>query len=194
MMRIGVIKSPSDFRWQYLPNFPKEVLNIVTEYFWSKYPTEEDIASIPYGKIDFGNIFAKTVPNLNNLFFQSSVLFLVSKPNSGLSSVHTDKSRDFSINLPIQVDPLLGSLLYGYHREYKSYKWTETVILNGLESNRFSYREKDFEKVSVDQPLILNTKFPHAWINNSDKHRVIGSFSLKVDNLDEAITIVKDWM
>ena len=189
-----MIEAPSGFRWQYLPNFPKEVLNTVTEYFLSEYSTEEDIASITYGKCEFGNMFIAAVPNLDNLFFESSVLFLVSKPNSDLSSIHTDKSRDFSINLPIQVDPIKGPFLCGYHREYKSYKWTETVILNGLESNRFSYREKDFEKVTVDQPLILNTKFPHGWINNSDKHRVIGSFSLKADKLDEAIGIVKDWM
>jgi hypothetical protein len=192
-----MIESPSDFRWQYLPNFPRKILNKATEYFWSNYPTEKDIdsASMPIGEGFSGKMFSRKVwTDFNHPILHNTVLFLVSNPNSGVQSVHTDKSRNFSINFPIQVDPVKGPFLCGYHREYKSYVWEETVIVDGLETNRFSYREKDFEKVAVDQPLIVNTKIPHSWANDSDKHRIIGSFFLKVKELDKAIAIAKDWM
>jgi len=194
-----MIESPSDFRWQYLPRFPPEVLNKVTEYFWSNYPTEEDIASIPneipyIGNTTFANMFTEDQLILDHPLLKNAVLFFISKPNSGVSNVHTDKSRDFSINFPIQVDPVKGPFLCGLHKEYKRYIWKETVILDGQESNQFGYREKDFEKVLLDQPILLSTKVPHTWANYSDKHRVIASFFLKVSELDEAIAVTKDWM
>ena len=58
------------------------------------------------------------------------------------------KFKDFKINFPIQVDPVKGPCLYGYHRKYNNYIWKGAVITDGLESNKFSYREKDFEKIS----------------------------------------------
>lgn len=194
-----MIECPSDFRWQYLPRFPTEVLNKVTEYFWSNYPTEEDIASIPnevpyIGNTSFANMFTETALVLDHPLLKNAVLFFISEPNSGVSNVHTDKSRDFSINFPIQVDPVKGPFLCGRHKEYKRYVWKETVILDGQESNQFGYREKDFEKVLLDQPILLSTKVPHTWANYSDKHRVIASFFLKVSELDEAIAVTKDWM
>ena len=75
-----MIECPSDFRWQYLPRFPTEVLNKVTEYFWSNCPTEEDIASIPnevpyIGNTSFANMFTETALVLDHPLLKNAVLF-----------------------------------------------------------------------------------------------------------------------
>jgi hypothetical protein len=191
-----MIESPSDFRWQYLPKFPVDILSNLIEVFLSEF-SEDDIRTKP-NEVDcvgdgYARMFMREI-EINSSLIYDKCLFLISDPRSGISNIHTDKSRNYSLNFPIRVDREKGCFLSGYHRQYKYYDWKESVTMNGMETNQFGYTKKDFEKVALDQPIILNTKIPHSWMNESYDYRIVGSLFLKEKQLDKALDIVKDWV
>tara|TARA_B110000977_G_scaffold117123_2_gene151290 strand:+ start:2909 stop:3484 length:576 start_codon:yes stop_codon:yes gene_type:complete len=191
-----MIESPSDFRWQYLSKFPVDIINELITTFLSEF-SEEDIRTKPsevgHVRDDYARMFKRKI-KIDSSLIQNECLFIISDPHSGIYNIHTDKSRNYSLNFPIRVDREKGCFLSGYHKQYKYYDWKESVAVKGMETNRFNYTEKDFEKVPLDQPIILNTKIPHSWMNESADHRIIGSLSLKEKELDKALSAVKDWM
>ena len=191
--------SANSFRWRYLPKFNKKLLNFVVKSFWDEFDLENLKPHELHeylGQKGLLNMYIRT-PKLGADVFYDKVMYMVSAPNAGVQNIHTDKSRDFSINFPIQVDPIKGCYLCGKYTEYYKYDQLDPLYLeHGPEgpTYQFGYRENDFEKVSIDKPVILNTKIPHTWENFSDEYRVMGSIFMKETNLDKALKILEPWM
>jgi len=129
----------------------------------------------------------------------------ITKPNVGMWYTHVDSSRAFALNVPIQVDVEKGyALVYDGDDYSKLGKMVDEVeeisdeikeiigalgrvdvtdpaaLEKHLKSGNMMEMwlhptEDDFQKVPVDQPMVLNTSVPHSFVNHDDKFRVIAS-------------------
>ena len=141
------------------------------------------------------------VVHINGIDF--TFVYLISLPNSGISYVHIDRTRDFGLNIPMQVDPIKGCTLVFEGEDYNRLgEYVTTPPWGGDRTPENSRRvgkywleaeEKEMVKVSLDKPMLLNTQRPHGWINNSEDARVIASLDpdpkiYSLDMVAEALT------
>ena len=109
-------------RYKKLPKFPKHVVEAVEKTYNEKIG--DDRIS------DFTNQYGNIQPHLKiGIFdcnialdeFKNHITFLMSKPNSGIAIPHTDKSRDFGINIPIRVNLDKGDFISGRFESLSDY-------------------------------------------------------------------------
>lgn len=182
-------------RYKKLPNFPQRVTDLLLQ----KY--DEEIGD---GRVaDYPNQFTTIQPHLKMVGFPVEmdlpefdpyVIFLISDPNSGMGIPHTDKSRDFCLNIPIRVNLDKGDYIAGRFESLSDYPEPESFVLEGKTGLKFEYDEKYFENVRMDTPIFINTGLPHSWINDDDHYRVLASLYFKTRDVEEASRIVDQWV
>ena len=181
-------------RYKILPNFPQHVINAVVNKYNKEIGNKVD---------DYPNQLPTAVSNLKVIQvlmdidlpeFKPAVLFLISKPNSGLGIPHIDRSRNFSLNIPIQVNPDKGHYIAGRFELLSDYPDPKPRMFGGEITQTYDYDEKYFEKVRMEHPIFINTGLPHSWINDDDQHRVIVNLFLKTKDFEEASRIVDQWV
>ena len=208
-------------RYKILPRFPKHVIEEIEKTYNEKIGDDRvDSFVEDYKQIQPNLKVAILDCNIKLSEFKNTVSFLMSKPNSGMAICHTDKSRDFAVNIPIRVNPDKGDFIAGrfeslsdypkgelqfsekshtledFKKEYPHYAdpshpWYVDRINTGL---KWDYDEKYFENVKMYHPIFINTEMPHSYINDDDEWRVIGSLELKERDLKKALQILDKWV
>lgn len=181
-------------RYKKLPNFPQRVTDLLLQ----KY--DEEIGDDRVATCD--NQISSIQPHLKMVGFNIDlglpefdpfVIFLISDPNSGMGIPHTDKSRDFCLNIPIRVNVNKGDYVAGKFESLSDYPEPEAFTLEGKTGLRFDYDENYFENIKMDNPIFINTGLPHSWINDDDEYRVLASLYFKTRDVEEAAQIVEKW-
>lgn len=180
-------------RWKQLENFPKELLDNISKHFFDNYL--QDIATIE-----------NQVPNIQQHLrivtieypinlpgFLNYVSFFISDPNMGMATVHTDKSRSYSLNFPIQVDHQNSNYVAGIHEDLDRYKGRQTFTIDGKTGTTYEYHPEDFENVSLTTMTLINTDIPHSWTNYSSDYRVVGSLFMEYTDINDVYNNVKQW-
>ena len=126
----------------------------------------------------------------------SGVLYQISYPSLGIAKVHTDKSRDSSLNIPIRVDSqgdyicgLTEDLSAYMHPKEKKFETTEKI------GHEFPLQLDMMEFVPMTTPIIINTQVPHTWRTNKDTDRVIAGLVFEEDLKPEELinSTPSDW-
>lgn len=183
-------------RYKKLPNFPQRVTDLLLQ----KY--DEEIGDRGVATCTNQN-YRHIQPHIKMMTFNvdldlpecySRIMFLISGPNTGMGIPHTDKSRDFCINVPIRVNGNKTDYIAGKFGSLSDYPDPEPFTIDGKTGLKFGYDEKYFERVKMDTPIFINTGLPHSWINDDDEHRVLASLFLKTEDFEEASRIVDQWV
>jgi len=181
-------------RYRLLPNFPQHITREV------KSRCESIIKSLGIENIsnDLSTIQSKltlkSVPVvIDSEHFADDVILMITKPNSGMGQPHTDKSRHFTINIPIQVEASKGYYIAGIYDSLSEYPKPNVVLLDNKQSCSWDYDESYYENVEMSCPIFINTSLPHSWTNMSDSYRVVAGLRFKTNDLTEAENIIKEW-
>lgn len=173
-------------RYKKLPNFPLDLIDIVKKTFYEKFPDIGSLESLPLSDHE-NSILRYTAVEIDIPcdLFSNKMLCMISFPECGRGQVHIDQGRDFSINIPIQVDYDKGPFV---------------VIRDGLFGNiveaghiNYRYIPEYYEDVNVNCPILVNTSIPHAFVNDSKEWRVMVSVFPKAENINDAWNLVKQW-
>ena len=179
-------KKTVTIRYKLLPKFPQDIIEVVNKAFHEKFPDIKSWEDIPLSNHENSILRYKGIEaEIPHDLFANKILCMISFPNCGRGQIHIDQGRDFSINIPIQVDYDKGPFV---------------TIKDGLYGNvvetghiNYDYIEEYYEDVKVDCPILVNTAIPHAFVNDSDKWRIMLSIFPKADNIEEAWELVSQW-
>ncbi len=181
-------------RWVRLERFPKYVLDDISKHFFDNYA--DSVADIQNEVPNIQpHLRIKTIEYPVNLpGFLNYVSFFISDPKMGMAIPHTDKSRGYSLNFPIQVDHANSNYLAGVHEDLNQYKGRTTFTIDGKTGTTFEYHPDDFEDVSLTSLTLINTYLPHTWTNYSKNYRVVGSLFMEYNNIDEVYNNIQHWI
>jgi hypothetical protein len=167
-------------RYEYLNNFPNQYVDLIKQE-WAEVAkdliTYKVIQKFYHAKFNmYSTKLPFDVPGLS-----VEMCFFVCEPNFGRSAIHTDALT--GINVPIQVDPILGPLIYGIYEDLNSYTrpaerglWTKATL-----KTLYDYDETKFENVTMDRPVLMNSQYPHGWANHDTKLRIIAKLNFDTD-------------
>lgn len=181
-------------RWKRLENFPKDITDGISKRFFDSYSQhittiENQVSNIqPHLRI----ITINWPVNLPG--FYDYVSFFISDPKMGMATVHTDKSRSYSLNFPIQVDHNNSNYIAGIHTDLDRYKGKQTFTLDGKTGTTYEYHPEDFEDVSLTGMTLINTSLPHSWTNFSSQYRVVGSLFMEYTDIEEVSKHTQQWI
>lgn len=180
--------------WQRLENFPKDLLEDISRCFFDHYKQdiENIVNQVPNTQKHLRIITIEYPVNLPG--FLNHVSFFISDPNMGMATVHTDKSRSYSLNFPIQVDHSKSNYIAGLHEDLDKYKGKQFFTIDGKTGTTYDYTPDDFEEVPLTCLTLINTDIPHSWTNYSDDYRVVGSLFMKYNDIDEVSENTKQWI
>lgn len=173
-------------RYKLLPNFPREIIELVKKTFYEKFPDIESLKKLPLSNHENSILrYTGMEIDISHDLFLNKMLCMVSFPECGRGQIHIDQGRDFSINIPIQVDYDKGPFV---------------VIRDGLYGNivkagdiNYDYIPEYYEDVNVNCPILVNTSIPHAFVNDSKEWRIMLSIFPKASNIEDAWDLVKHW-
>jgi hypothetical protein len=180
-------------RWKRLENFPKDVLDGISKHYFDYH--KQDVATIENQVPNIQpHLRIVTIDYPVNLpGFHNYVSFFISDPKMGMATVHTDKSRSYSLNFPIQVDHSNSNYVAGIHTELNQYKGRQTFTINGKTGTTYEYHPEDFEDVALTHATLINTDLPHSWTNYSSDYRVVGSLFMGYSDINEVMKHVEQW-
>jgi hypothetical protein len=186
------------FSHTFLKNFPGEIVELVKQKYYENFSNKNDlliqneVQNLNYKILKAKNIYSEI---LNYKEFENNILFLISKPKMGMAIIHRDKSRIYTINIPIIVDHEKSDFVIGKHKNISDYGENKETIINGKKALAFNYNEEDYQFIKLDYPILANTGIPHSWTNYSNKHRVIASLSFNnIDTYEEAFKLCEKWI
>jgi hypothetical protein len=107
------------------------------------------------------------------------ISFLVSYPNIGLYTVHTDRRRDFAFNVPIKVDNEKSKVLVMADDDLSKCGPMSTELGRDGHEGHYWHEavESNFSNLNFQAPMLLNTSKPHSWTNYSNELRVVATLS-----------------
>ena len=173
-------------RYKLLPNFPSSLIDIVRNTFYENFPSIESLEKIALSDHE-GSIlrYTKVDIDLKDDRFLNKMLCMISFPNCGRGQIHIDQGRDFSINIPIQVDYEKGPFVVIKENLYGTIVEPDHI--------NYDYIPEYYEDVKIDCPILVNTAIPHAFVNNSNEWRIMVSIFPRVENIGSAEELVKSW-
>ena len=163
-------------RYKRLNNFPPELMTLLKDR-WNDIQTEK-YDDIPCVEPSLKMIVCKSLNSRFQPHFKAKIqgiVFAISDKDLHIAKIHTDKSRHTTMNVPIQVDHV-GSFICGKSTNLSVYQTPKQQVIDGKTSNEYPWETAMYEFVSMETPLIINTKVPHSWCGNEDSDRVIASF------------------
>jgi hypothetical protein len=185
------------FSHTFLKNFPEEIVELVKQKYNEKIGIknvaliENTVKNIQSDRLKIVNMNCAI---LNYIEFKPIINFLISKPNMGRAIIHTDKSRGFSLNIPVIVDNKNSSFITGKYNDISKYGGYGKTIIDGKSALDFKYKEKDYEFIKLDYPILINTKIPHSWTNYANEYRVVASLSFNnIEKYEEAFKLCEKW-
>lgn len=189
-----------------LPKFPLDIIEYLKKVLNENLDLENlhllknDVNNIQGDNLIIKNIKCKV---LNYSQFKPEVNLFVSNPNIGMAVIHTDKSRYYSLNIPLIVDNSKSMFVAGRYlnlseysrpRLYRSNR-PSTFVIDNKTGMRFSYEPDLYEFVKLSSPILIDTKLPHSWTNYSNEFRIVASLSfINTTTYSQAVKLCNDWI